>query len=165
MSNTNTIITKEKYEKIKFIITQRFPKTIVNRTDYEIRRSKLRDDFTEMLIEETEALTSLVKEVREEEIATEWLLGDDTGSSSKAICRFMLGIEGEYPAPFDVADRGRCIRLLNSIPKWWNRLDEMASLPSIKVNVFSSKGMEIREDGWRQQIPLIKREAADLKSK
>ena len=54
----------------------------------------------------TEALTSLVKEVREEEIATEWLLGDDTGSSSKAICRFMLGIEGEYPAPFDVATEG-----------------------------------------------------------
>ena len=92
----------------------------------------------------------------------DWATGDDTGISSNALCRFMCRLEPDssgFTAPLDASDRGRCIRLLNLIPEWWSRLDEMAELPSIKVGVFSSNGMEVRERGWKEQIPLIKKEA------
>ena len=88
----------------------------------------------------------------------EWATGDDTGASSKALCRFMLGLEHDGSVPSDAGDRGRCIRLLDLIPEWWDRLDEVASLPSHEVVVISSKeiGREMR--GWKEQIPLIKKE-------
>ena len=84
-----------------------------------------------------------------------WALGDDTGMSSKAICRFMLGIKGDYSAPSDADDRGRCIRLLNLVPEWWDRLDEMAEIPGTKVLTFEHGEVE---RGWKEQIPLIKKE-------
>lgn len=94
----------------------------------------------------------------------EWATGDDTGTSSEFLCRYLLGIEPNkhwgISAPSDASDRGRCIRLLNLIPEWWDRLDELASLPARKVNVYSSKGLEVREEGWKEQIPLIRQEAA-----
>ena len=90
----------------------------------------------------------------------EWATGKDTGASSVALCRFMLGIKDDYyQYPIDSDDRGRCIRLLNMVPEWWNRLDEMALLPLREVSVFSKDGFEVREDGWKNQIPLIKNEA------
>lgn len=91
-----------------------------------------------------------------------WGTGDDTDISSKALARFMLGIEASgwgFRAPSDADDRGRCIRLLNLIPSWWDRLDEMASLPSSKVNTFRDGKILIVEEGWKEQIPLIKLEA------
>ncbi len=87
-----------------------------------------------------------------------WALGEDTGMSSKAICRFMLGITGDYPPPSDADDRGRCIRLLNLIPEWWDRLDEMAEIPGTKVIVWSDGLDGVVERGWKEQIPLIKKE-------
>ena len=92
----------------------------------------------------------------------EWATGDDTGASSNALCRFMLGLTNRaasFDCPSDADDRGRCIRLLNLIPEWWDRLDEMAILPSVNVNVFTGKGIEVREQGWKEQIPLIRKEA------
>lgn len=89
----------------------------------------------------------------------EWATGDDTGTSSKALCRFMMGIPGDYQPPSDADDRGRCIRLLNLVPEWWDRLDEMATIPSHgEVHFWSTRGFEIREDSWKEQIPLIKKE-------
>jgi hypothetical protein len=76
----------------------------------------------------------------------EWALGGDTGSSSKSICRHMMGMEPlsfDWIGPSDSDDRGRCIRLLNLVPEWWSRLDEMA-----KVSEY-----------WEKQIPLIRKEA------
>lgn len=73
-----------------------------------------------------------------------WLVGSDTGVSSEAICAHMLGIPTGRPAgieaPRDQWDRGRCVRLLDSFPDWWDRLDEMAQYG----------------DGWAEQIPLIR---------
>ena len=90
-----------------------------------------------------------------------WLLGDDTGASSKAICKFMLGIPDEwnYSPPMDSGDRGRCIRLLNLIPEWWDRLDEMAKIPSRKVFQLSGKNSGVISQGWAEQIPLIREES------
>jgi hypothetical protein len=77
----------------------------------------------------------------------------------------MLGIRASsswgYPAPSDAGDRGRCIRLLNKMPEWWDRLDEMASIPSHRVNYFSGGGLQVKEEGWREQIPLIRKEATN----
>lgn len=91
----------------------------------------------------------------------EWAVSGDTGLSSESILAFMMGIKPAhgFDAPLDADDRGRCIRLLNRFPEWWERLDEMASLPSYKVTCWNKNGMEVREEGWKEQIPLIKKEA------
>ena len=64
------------------------------------------------------------------ERATRWLASNDTGASSLAIARHMLGLEhDEWGAsyPIDGADFGRCFRLLELIPEWRERMPEMAS--------------------------------------
>lgn len=97
----------------------------------------------------------------------DWATGDDTGVSSEALCRFMLGLKPShyvFSEPSDEDDRGRCIRLLNLVPEWWDRLDEMVSLPSHKVLCFTAKINEpiSKSSGWTEQIPLIKKEAGRL---
>ncbi len=55
-----------------------------------------------------------------------WATGDDTGVSSEYLMRYMLGFEVKaYCAPSDQWDRERCIRLLNIIPEWWDRIEEV----------------------------------------
>ena len=75
-----------------------------------------------------------------------WATGDDTGMSSNTVLRFMSGLELSNIQiclpPSDAGDRGRCIRLLNLFPEWWDRLDEMRGL----------------SDEWNEQIDLIKQE-------
>ena len=78
----------------------------------------------------------------ETKLVLEWLLSDDTGSSSKALCAWMLGIDYDCSYPSDKWDRGRCIRLLQLIPSWINRLDEMKTV----------------NRSWEDQIELIKQE-------
>lgn len=39
----------------------------------------------------------------------EWLLGDDTGMSSKHLVGHMLGVKVREYAPCDADDRGRCV--------------------------------------------------------
>ena len=61
--------------------------------------------------------------------ALQWLLGGDTGMSSKTICAVMVGAEtpkycGDVPG--DPDDFGRCYRLLKLIPTWRGRLQEVA---------------------------------------
>lgn len=90
----------------------------------------------------------------------DWATGDDHGVSSEAIVCFMLGIErSRYGHPSDADDRGRCIRLLNLVPEWWDRLDEMAVLPKSRCHYVEKDGFKIRLEGWEEQIPLIKKEA------
>ncbi len=78
----------------------------------------------------------------------DWATGDDTGISSNAICRHMLGYEKaggwgwNMAAPSDSGDRGRCIRLLNLIPQWWDRLYEL----------------EDYGISWTEQIKLLEKE-------
>lgn len=64
-----------------------------------------------------------------EQRAADWLSGNDTGVSSKALCRHMLGLNvADNSAPSDGADLGRCLRLLKLIPEWTGRITEMADL-------------------------------------
>lgn len=125
-------------------------------------------DFYEQMIPQIEArakIETIEKLEKEQMKVIEWLLGDDTGSSSMTLCRHMLGIKGQrFSYPHDSADRGRCIRLLNLIPEWWDRLDEMAELHSSAVLVIGKNGFESKESGWKEQIPLIKAEALTEKS-
>lgn len=60
--------------------------------------------------------------------AAQWMAGDDTGASSKAICAHMLGAVNVDPAayPHDGDDLGRCLRLLALVPEWTPRIGEMA---------------------------------------
>lgn len=63
------------------------------------------------------------------ERANAWMAGRDTGSSSKAIWAVMMGEKpGRFAYPSDGADLGRCIRLLDMIPEWRDRLGEMAAV-------------------------------------
>lgn len=91
-----------------------------------------------------------------------WALSDDTGTSSKTLACHML----EYPSPrtlagppSDASDRGRCIRLLELIPEWIPRLQELAKLekPSEGVMI-SSSGISAYRNSWAEQIPLILKE-------
>lgn len=64
--------------------------------------------------------------------ALEWIVGDDTGVSSKAIWAHMMGTKPESWCfgnhPHDPDDFGRCYRLLCRIPEWRQRIGEMATL-------------------------------------
>lgn len=59
-----------------------------------------------------------------------WLLGDDTGMSSKAIVETMVrGAPGRNRYhPADGGDLGRCLRLLRVVPEWAPRLGEMKAV-------------------------------------
>jgi hypothetical protein len=51
--------------------------------------------------------------------ATEWIVGRDTGTSSKTIWSVMQMVKPDYASPpSDPDDFGRCYRLLKLIPEW-----------------------------------------------
>lgn len=65
-----------------------------------------------------------------------WLLSRDTGISSLTIFSVLSAEHGKYAfatrgwfrfgVPHDPADFGRCLRLLNAVPEWRDRLYEVA---------------------------------------
>jgi|HubBroStandDraft_3_1064219.scaffolds.fasta_scaffold08076_6 hypothetical protein len=62
--------------------------------------------------------------------ALRWIVGHDTGLSSIAIWRHMMGIGKRsdcWNHPSDPADLSRCIGLLNTMPEWRKRIMEMKS--------------------------------------
>ncbi len=59
----------------------------------------------------------------------QWLLGDDTGTSSKAIVAFIMGARmGYFAYPYDPSDFGRCYRLLELDPLFKLIFYEMGSV-------------------------------------
>lgn len=96
-----------------------------------------------------------------EQRALYWSLSDDTGTSSKAIARWFALKEMFVPSmpPSDADDRGRCIRLLELIPEWLPRLDELKSLdaPDVKPTgiTIGGSGITAYDNSWSKQIPLI----------
>ena len=68
----------------------------------------------------------------DEQRAIQWMMGGDTGISSKAIWGVMMGtppiIWWEQSPPLDPDDFGRCYRLLALIPNWRPRLAEVSAL-------------------------------------
>lgn len=92
-----------------------------------------------------------------------WALSGDTGNSSRTIAGHMTGnpTESHMMPPSDRDDRGRCIRLLELIPEWIPRLDEMRQydVPEREQGiVINSSGISAYENSWSKQIPLIKEE-------
>lgn len=62
-------------------------------------------------------------------LANAWIVGSDSGASSKAIWAHMMGTTPSYgwSHPHDPSDFGRCVRLLKLIPEWRTRLHEMSA--------------------------------------
>ena len=57
----------------------------------------------------------------------QWIVGRDTGTSSKTIWAVMMGVNPDWPStPLDVDDFGRCIRLITVCPEFRPRLQEVA---------------------------------------
>jgi len=85
----------------------------------------------------------------------EWIIGGDTGISSKTIWAVMMGSIPNNPSPFqfdtplDPSDFGRCHRLLVLFPEWRDRLPEVAE-------VFPKWGPMIRE--WDKMTALYERD-------
>jgi len=70
----------------------------------------------------------------------DWATSDDTGLSSKALLRHMMGFSQKYPMPpSDADDRGRCMRLLKICPEWIRLLEDLRPY-------------------WGEQVDLIKKE-------
>lgn len=65
----------------------------------------------------------------------EWIVGPDTGRSSKTIWAVMMGVivtpqqcDSQYCTPSDPSDFGRCYRMLTLIPEWQPRLSEVSKM-------------------------------------
>jgi hypothetical protein len=63
-----------------------------------------------------------------EQRADKWVVGTDTGTSSRAVWGFMLGVGRSEATPSDPADLGRILRLLEIIPEWKPRVPHLAQL-------------------------------------
>jgi hypothetical protein len=95
-----------------------------------------------------------------------WAVHYHTGTSSKAIAKHMTGYAAEQPngfmPPSDADDRSRCIRLLELVPEWLPRLDELKQYdaPDKKPTgiVIGGSGITAYDNSWSKQIPLIAKE-------
>jgi hypothetical protein len=83
----------------------------------------------------------------------EWLMGRDTGISSRTIYSVMMNqvpsfpvVQGYYNVPHDPDDFGRCHRLLVLFPEWRQRLPEV-------VDRFPEWGPMVRE--WDQLTKMF----------
>jgi hypothetical protein len=92
----------------------------------------LSENYPDMVTEdEQEALRAAIALMRgqSEDVdrrALLWLAGGDSGMSSEAIVHHMLGMESDGSYPYDPADLGRCLRMLELFPEWKPRITEMA---------------------------------------
>lgn len=58
-----------------------------------------------------------------------WIESADYGQSSRAIATVMTGHRADWGSwPRDPSDLGRCVRLLQRIPEWRDRIGEMAAV-------------------------------------
>ncbi len=63
------------------------------------------------------------------ERAQAWIVGANSGASSKTIWAVMTGVKNPRIAhPWDPGDLGRCLQLLELVPEWKPRIGEMAAL-------------------------------------
>lgn len=73
---------------------------------------------------------------KHESKAHQWIVDNDTGTSSKTIWAVMMGVITKpthcgctkYDVPHDADDFGRCHRLLVLIPEWRKRIAEVGTL-------------------------------------
>lgn len=94
-----------------------------------------------------------------EQRALFWFSSNDTGISSMTLARHMANMPIFEPSgpPSDADDRGRCIRLLELIPEWLPRLNEMIKYDTKKTDgfVINSSGISAYDNSWSKQIKLI----------
>lgn len=87
----------------------------------------------------------------------QWLLGGDTGISSKVIWAVMTGnnpivvVQGTLDAPRDPSDFGRCYRLLQEFPEWQFRLNELRNI-SKNWRTFADSYLEL-VNLWLEESP------------
>ncbi len=96
------------------------------RTTKTARGAADKDLVADLLREAAAALEVAREDVSTERRALMWLSGRDSGMSSVAICHHMLGMKSDGSFPWDPADLGRCLRLLERFPEWKPRIGEMA---------------------------------------
>jgi len=99
-----------------------------------------------------------------EQRVLKWAFSGDTGISSETMAAYFTGVKKGGPfgsqAPSDAADRGRCIRLLNIIPEWVERLDELKALDVGTISINGADPIPRAQDthSWTHQIQLIIKE-------
>jgi hypothetical protein len=93
-----------------------------------------------------------------------WALHGSVGSSSKSIAQHMATGIGEGMPPSDADDRSRCIKLLELVPEWLPRLDEMRKYDRAENKqetfVMNSSGISADTNTWSKQIPLMVQEGS-----
>lgn len=83
--------------------------------------------------------------------AAKWGAGSNTGESSRAMLGLMLGVRPRtsFCYPHDGGDLGRCIGLLDAVPEYRERLDEMKAIgPEWAALIEHWPELEAR---WRRQ--------------
>ena len=85
--------------------------------------------------------------------ANEWIVGNDTGCSSKTIWSICMGTPvAKFPDyPHDPSDFGRCYRLLELIPEWKNILRTHLFKDAVWSNLLAQWG-ELSEL-WEKESP------------
>lgn len=64
----------------------------------------------------------------EREAALDWLVNGEVGDSSRSLAAWMLGVPQSIVArPWDGDDCRRCVLLLERVPAWVDRLDDLAA--------------------------------------
>jgi len=94
-----------------------------------------------------------VRKMEIDDKAFEWFVSNDTGCSSKTIWAVMTGIEipnDWIGHPWDPADLGRCIRLLEKFPEWVPRLHEVSEKYLVWKPLI---------DNWDELVDLYRQEA------
>lgn len=81
----------------------------------------------------TETAARAAERTRLLEGLAKWGVSDDTGASSKSIARAALGLKPPpHPDyPYDIADLGRCLRLLNAVPEARFGLTELGKVSRV----------------------------------
>jgi hypothetical protein len=107
----------------------------------------------------------------EQQRAMTWMMGRDTGASSKSIVAVMLGgnpCQASYP--YDSYDFGRCYRLLTLIPEWRRRIGEMAAAGHVWAAIAGAwdelERLYHHDQAIREQVQFLsrkKQQAADWK--
>ena len=93
-------------------------------------------------------------------IKLNWLLSGDTGASSESIMRVMEGVPGPCYTPLDLPDVGRCVRLLDRVPEYRERLAEMGKASEYWAALLPHWGeleQFYRDQKWDECADLISR--------
>lgn len=86
--------------------------------------------------------------------AIEWLASGDTGMSSKALAFEFLGADYEdsYSIPIDPSDLGRCLRLIDKVPKVRGSVDSLAKKHESWAKI--APAWDMLADSMREEVGI-----------